>query len=430
MNELKEFLSLGLSESAGFQLEKQMILTPTDVQEKAIPILLENKDILVQAKTGTGKTLAFLLPVLEKIDQQNPALQALILAPTRELAIQVTEELKKLQNNDSDPSVLSIYGGQDLDKQIKRLARGVQIAVATPGRLLDHVRRETIDLSTVSTLIIDEADQMLHFGFLEEVEHIIELTSEEKQMGLFSATLSKDIRKLAKRYMNKPETVQIRDQSSMVEEIQHYVIEVSDREKLGALCQTIDEVRPFLGIIFCRTIRRVSKLYGELRSQGYLVGELHGDLSQSKRENVMKQFRTAKLQLLVATDVASRGIDIEGVTHVFNYDVPEDVEGYIHRIGRTGRAGEDGAAYTLSAPKDKDLMRDIEQGIQYDIPRKKVEVNAADYDRHSSATSSKKELSSAKERKEEKIEKNKKRQQRYSGSHTAPKPSPSKRRER
>nr|WP_084215635.1 DEAD/DEAH box helicase [Jeotgalibacillus campisalis] len=427
---MKEFLSLGLSESAGFQLEKQMILTPTDVQEKAIPILLENKDILVQAKTGTGKTLAFLLPVLEKIDQQNPALQALILAPTRELAIQVTEELKKLQNNDSDPSVLSIYGGQDLDKQIKRLARGVQIAVATPGRLLDHVRRETIDLSTVSTLIIDEADQMLHFGFLEEVEHIIELTSEEKQMGLFSATLSKDIRKLAKRYMNKPETVQIRDQSSMVEEIQHYVIEVSDREKLGALCQTIDEVRPFLGIIFCRTIRRVSKLYGELRSQGYLVGELHGDLSQSKRENVMKQFRTAKLQLLVATDVASRGIDIEGVTHVFNYDVPEDVEGYIHRIGRTGRAGEDGAAYTLSAPKDKDLMRDIEQGIQYDIPRKKVEVNAADYDRHSSATSSKKELSSAKERKEEKIEKNKKRQQRYSGSHTAPKPSPSKRRER
>ncbi|MGD7043455.1 DEAD/DEAH box helicase [Jeotgalibacillus proteolyticus] len=425
---MKEFLSLGLSQSAGTQLEKQMILSPTDVQKKAIPILLDNKDVLVQAKTGTGKTLAFLLPALEKIDQSNSSLQALVLAPTRELAIQVTEELKKLQKNDNEPSILSIYGGQDLDKQVKKLARGVQIAVATPGRLLDHVRRETIDLSTVTTLIIDEADQMLHFGFLEEVEQIIELTSEDRQMGLFSATLSKDIRKLAKRYMKKPETVQIRDQSSMVEEIQHYVIEVSDREKLGALCQTIDETRPFLGIIFCRTIRRVSKLYGELRSRGYLVGELHGDLSQSKRENVMKQFRTAKLQLLVATDVASRGIDIEGVTHVFNYDVPEDVEGYIHRIGRTGRAGEDGAAFTLSAPKDKDLMRDIEQGIQYEIPRKIVEVNAADYDRHEGP--SKKDSMSAKERKEEKIEKNKKRQQRYSGSHTAPKASLSKRRGR
>lgn len=426
---MKEFLSLGISQELADKLEGQMILTPTSVQEKTIPLLLQSKDVLVQAKTGTGKTLSYLLPMMQKIEHDNQTLQALVLTPTRELAIQVTDELKKLQRNEAQPSVLSIYGGQDLDKQIKRLTRGVQIAVATPGRLLDHMRRETIDLSTVSNIVIDEADQMFQFGFLEEVEHIIEQTSGDKRIGLFSATLSKDIRKVAKRHMTSPETIQIRDQASMVEEIEHFVIEVSDREKLGALCKTVDEARPFLGIIFCRTIRKVSKLYGDLKSRGYQVGELHGDLSQSKRENVMKQFRTAKLQLLVATDVASRGIDVEGITHVFNYDVPEDVESYIHRIGRTGRAGEAGVAYTLAAPKDKDLMKDIEQGIQYQIPRKLVEVSPADFDRHpiGEETSSKKDSMSAKERREDKIEKNMKRQQRYKGGHTSPKPAQGKR---
>ncbi|PPA70504.1 DEAD/DEAH box helicase [Jeotgalibacillus proteolyticus] len=407
-----------------------MILTPTPVQERTIPLLLEGRDVLAQAKTGTGKTIAYLTPLLQKINVEKNELQALILAPTRELAIQITEECKKLQDDAVASSVLSIYGGQDMDRQMKALKRGVHVAVATPGRLLDHLRRETINLSTVSMLVIDEADQMLHFGFLEDVEDIIEETGTDRQMGLFSATLSKDIRKLAKRYMTSPETIHIRDDSNLVEEIEHYAIEVSDREKLGALCTTIDETRPFLGIIFCRTIRRVSNLYGDLKSRGYLVGELHGDLSQSKRETVMKQFKTAKLQLLVATDVASRGIDIEGITHVFNYDVPEDTESYIHRIGRTGRAGEAGVAFTLAAPKDKELMRNIEQGIQYEIPRKEVEVNAAEYDRHDKGNESKRNSMSAKEKKEDKIEKNKKRQQRYRGGHTAPKPALEKRRKR
>ncbi|KIL42691.1 DEAD/DEAH box helicase [Jeotgalibacillus soli] len=422
---MKDFQSLGIKQTLCEKLEEQMILSPTPVQIESIPLLVAGEDVLVQAKTGTGKTLAFLLPVIEKLQSAQTHIQALILTPTRELAIQVTEELKKLQV-EGYPNVLSIYGGQDLDKQIKRLAKQVHVVVATPGRLLDHVRRETIDLSHVSTLVLDEADQMLHFGFLEDVEQVIELTQADKQMALFSATLSKDIRKLAKRYMTSPKTVHIQDKEDMVEEIRHFVIEVSDRQKLGALCKTVDEVRPFLGIIFCRTIRRVSKLYGELRAKGYEVDELHGDLSQSKREIVMKRFRSAKIQLLVATDVASRGIDVEGITHVFNYDVPEDVEGYVHRIGRTGRAGEDGIAFTFVTPKDKQAIADIERGIQKTIERKVVEVDASEDDRHPEDKNAKKSTMSPKERREEKIEKNKKRNQRL-GGHTAPKPALSKR---
>ncbi|KMM37325.1 hypothetical protein AB986_15820 [Alkalihalobacillus macyae] len=373
MNNLNEFKTLGLDSKLIKPLEDQGIQTPTDIQKETIPVMLQGHDVIAQAQTGTGKTFAFLLPILEKLDTEAEEVQALIVTPTRELAIQITTELMKLVEEREDVNVLAVYGGQDVERQIKRLNKQVHIVVGTPGRLLDHVRRETIDLSRTSFLVLDEADQMLHIGFLREVEDIISETPDDRQTALFSATLSSDIKKLARRFMNSPQTIKGKEKGKTVEEIQQYVIETTDRRKFPSLTETIDEVRPFLGIIFCRTKRRVSKLNGDLKSKGYLSDELHGDLSQAKRESVIKRFRDAKIQLLVATDVAARGLDIEGVTHVFNYDIPQDTESYIHRIGRTGRAGEDGASYTFIAAKDQAFIQMIEKGIGKKLARKTVE---------------------------------------------------------
>ncbi len=373
MNNLNEFTTLGLDTRLIKQLEAQGIETPTDIQKETIPVMLQGKDVIAQAQTGTGKTFAFLLPILENIDTEAEEVQALIVTPTRELAIQITSELMKLVEGRDDVNVLAVYGGQDVERQIKRLNKQVHIVVGTPGRLLDHIRRETIDLSQTSYLVLDEADQMLHIGFLREVEDIISETPESRLTALFSATLSSDIKQLAKRFMRSPKTIRGKEKGKTVEEIEQFVIETTDRRKFGSLTETIDEVRPFLGIIFCRTKRRVSKLNGDLKARGYLSDELHGDLSQAKRESVIKRFRDAKIQLLVATDVAARGLDIEGVTHVFNYDIPQDTESYIHRIGRTGRAGGDGASYTYIAAKDQSFIQMIEKGIGKKLARKKVE---------------------------------------------------------
>ena len=373
MNNLNEFTTLGLDTRLIKKLEAQGIETPTDIQKETIPVMLQGKDVIAQAQTGTGKTFAFLLPILENIDTEAETVQALIVTPTRELAIQITSELMKLVEGRDDVNVLAVYGGQDVERQIKRLNKQVHIVVGTPGRLLDHIRRETIDLSQTSYLVLDEADQMLHIGFLREVEDIISETPESRLTALFSATLSSDIKQLAKRFMRSPQTIRGKEKGKTVEEIEQFVIETTDRRKFGSLTETIDEVRPFLGIIFCRTKRRVSKLNGDLKARGYLSDELHGDLSQAKRESVIKRFRDAKIQLLVATDVAARGLDIEGVTHVFNYDIPQDTESYIHRIGRTGRAGGDGASYTFIAAKDQSFIQMIEKGIGKKLARKKVE---------------------------------------------------------
>lgn len=370
---MRDFKALGLDKKIVESLKVQGIETPTDIQNETIPVMLKGQDVMAQAQTGTGKTFAFLLPILEKVNTEAQHVQALIVTPTRELALQITNELMKLVEGRTDVNVLAVYGGQDVEKQISKLNKHVHIVVGTPGRLLDHIRRETIDLSHTDFLILDEADQMLHIGFLREVEDIISETPTTRQTALFSATLSSDIRSLAKRFMRSPQTIKGKERGKTVEEVQQYLIETTDRRKFGALTSTIDEARPFLGIIFCRTKRRVSKVYGDLRSKGYLADELHGDLSQAKREGVIKRFREAKIQLLVATDVAARGLDIEGVTHVFNYDVPQDVESYIHRIGRTGRAGEDGAAFTFIGSKDKPAVPMIEKGIGKRLERKVVE---------------------------------------------------------
>ncbi|WP_156030181.1 DEAD/DEAH box helicase [Rossellomorea vietnamensis] len=376
MTPLNDFTSLGIQPKYVNALKEQSITEPTPIQSETIPVLLNGEDVIGQAQTGTGKTMAFLLPMLAKIDPEKDEIQSLIVTPTRELAIQVTAELNQILSSvEDDIHVLAVYGGQDVEKQIKRLKnKAIHIVIGTPGRLLDHVRRETVDFSNVRFLVLDEADQMLHIGFFDEVESIIRETPFTRQTALFSATMSKDIRKIGKRYMNNPHNVQIREKEKIVQEIQQEIVETTDRQKLDALSQTIHDVQPFLGIIFCRTKRRVSKLLGDLKARGFLVDELHGDLSQAKRENVMKKFRDAKLQLLIATDVAARGLDVEGVTHVFNYDIPQDVESYIHRIGRTGRAGKDGLAITFVALKDKQDLEMIEKGIGRSLSRRVVEV--------------------------------------------------------
>ncbi|PQZ52394.1 RNA helicase [Bacillus sp. MYb209] len=370
---LKNFLELGISETFNHTLRENGIAEATPIQEKAIPVVMSGKDIIGQAKTGTGKTLAFVLPILEKINSESSDVQALIVAPTRELALQITAEIKKMLVHREDINVLAIYGGQDVAQQLRKLKGNTHIVVATPGRLLDHIRRETIDLSNLSMLVLDEADQMLYFGFLYDIEDILDETPDSKQTMLFSATMPKDIKKLAKRYMEEPQMIHVQSEEVTVDTIEQRVIETTDRAKQDALRFVMDRDQPFLAVVFCRTKLRASKLYDNLKGFGYNCDELHGDLSQGKRERVMKSFRDAKIQYLIATDVAARGLDVDGVTHVFNYDIPEDVESYIHRIGRTGRAGGSGLAITFVAEKDERYLEEIEKTLGAPLQRQVIE---------------------------------------------------------
>ena len=367
---MANFEQLGIRPEWCEVLKHQGIAVPTPVQERSIPVLLGGRDIIAEAQTGTGKTLAFLLPTIQKINVSDRSPQALIIAPTRELALQITEEAKKLTANDDKIHVLAVYGGQDVEKQLRKLQNGTQIVVGTPGRLLDHLRRGTLKLDNVRKLVLDEADQMLHMGFLDDVETILRELPHKRQTMLFSATMPKGVRVLAKNYMKDPEDVKVSSRSVIpIHQIRQQVLECTDRSKFAALCGMIDTYRPYLAIIFCRTKRRASKLNEDLREAGYDSDELHGDLSQAKRENVMKAFRDAKLQVLVATDVAARGLDVEGVTHVFNYDIPHDAESYIHRIGRTGRAGGTGLAVTFATQHDRPELARIEEGTNQKLNR-------------------------------------------------------------
>ncbi|NMO94507.1 DEAD/DEAH box helicase [Paenibacillus lemnae] len=356
------------------RLKEKGITVPTPVQQESIPLLLDGKDVIARARTGTGKTLAFLLPILRKIDPARSYPQALIVAPTRELALQITEEARKLAEGIPDGAkVLAVYGGQDVEKQLRKLEGGRHLIIGTPGRLLDHLRRGTLELGGVKTLVLDEADQMLHMGFLDEVEAVIAALPYKRQTMLFSATMPDRVKQLASNYMNKPVDIVVKDGggSSLIplESIKQVVVECTDRTKQDALRSMLKEHQPYLAMIFCRTKRRAQTLNEALLSFGYASDELHGDLSQAKREAVMKRFRDAKLQLLVATDVAARGLDVEGVTHVYNYDMPHDVESYIHRIGRTGRAGGTGLAVTFAAPKDSFDLEKIERSISVKLKR-------------------------------------------------------------
>ncbi|RXZ77864.1 DEAD/DEAH box helicase [Paenibacillaceae bacterium] len=394
------FESLGIRPAINELLRDTGVITPTPVQQQAIPLVMEGKDVIVQAQTGTGKTLAFALPLLEKIQPDNANVQALILTPTRELAIQITVEIKKLASS-LGISVLAAYGGQDVESQIRKLqGAAAHIVVGTPGRLLDHLRRGTISFWKLSVLVLDEADQMLHMGFQNEVEEIIDQTSKHRQTLLFSATIPDAVRRLAQQYMRSPEDVRIRSERVTLDNITQYVVETSDRNKLQTLIHLIESDSPYLGVIFCRTKIRAKKLAQSLQEAGYSVDELHGDLTQAKREQVMKRFRNAKLQLLVATDVAARGLDIEGVTHVFNYDIPFDSESYIHRIGRTGRAGHDGVAITFAAPRDNMTLQAIEHGIAATLERRTVKAGTIQVEEavHTKGSNAKNEGASSRRR--------------------------------
>lgn len=370
------FEQMGLTPELLHILQSQGITTPTPVQESTIPLLLAGEDVMAQAQTGTGKTLAFLLPIIQKLRSDRPEAQALIITPTRELAIQITAEAKKLLEAREGISVLAAYGGQDVERQLRKLKNGIQLVIGTPGRLLDHMRRGSLTLGAVRMLVLDEADQMLHMGFLTEVEDIITQIPRNRQTMLFSATMPDKVKRLAKAYMNGPRDIKIAETTRItLDSIRQIVIDCTDRTKQEALIHTIRRDRPYLAVIFCRTKRRASTLNSALQEAGFASDELHGDLSQAKREQVMKTFREAKLELLVATDVAARGIDVEGVTHVYNYDIPHDVDSYIHRIGRTGRAGEKGVAYTFVAPKDMEELRNIERGISKRLERQRYDKN-------------------------------------------------------
>ncbi|UOQ95757.1 DEAD/DEAH box helicase [Halobacillus shinanisalinarum] len=369
---MKTFKDIEIEGALVERLKKHGVTAPTPIQEKTIPKLLEGKDVIAKAQTGTGKTLAFLLPILQNIDAGRSEVQGLIITPTRELALQITSEAEKLHPD--DVNVLAVYGGQDVAKQAHKLDGRAHLVVATPGRLLDHLRRETLSLGAVEHVVLDEADQMLEAGFLPDVAAILQQTPANRQTSAFSATISQQVNSLAKKYLTNPERVTVKSETVTLSEIKQLVYETTDRAKQDALLKIMGEHRPFLALIFCRTKRRAKKLNEALLSRGFEADELHGDLSQAKREKVMKRFRDAKIQYLVATDVAARGLDVEGITHVFNYDVPQDAESYIHRIGRTGRAGGKGLAITFIAPKDRQALQVIEKGIGEKLHRRTLDT--------------------------------------------------------
>ncbi|WP_107948842.1 DEAD/DEAH box helicase [Lysinibacillus parviboronicapiens] len=356
---MTNFSELNISESSLRSLKRMGFEEATPIQEGTIKFAMEGRDVLGQAQTGTGKTAAFGIPLIEKIDPKNPAIQALIIAPTRELAIQVSEELYKL-GYDKRVKLLSVYGGQEIGRQIRALKNKPQIIVGTPGRILDHINRRTLKLEEVQTLVLDEADEMLNMGFIDDINTILESVPSSRQTLLFSATMPPAIRKIAETFMNNPEVVKIKAKEMTVENIEQFFVKATEREKFDALSRLLDVQKPELAIIFGRTKRRVDELSQALSVRGYLAEGIHGDLSQAKRISVLRQFKEGKIDILIATDVAARGLDISGVTHVYNFDIPQDPESYVHRIGRTGRAGKSGTAITFVTPREMGYLRIVE----------------------------------------------------------------------
>lgn len=370
MNEIK-FNNLGLKDSLLKSITDLGFEKPSQIQAEAIPVAIQGYDLIGQAQTGTGKTAAFGCGIINHITK-NDGLRAIILAPTRELAIQVNDELKRLSKYD-DLSVLPIYGGDSIVNQIRALKRNVNIVVGTPGRVLDHIKRGTIKLDSIKFLVLDEADEMLNMGFIDDLEDIIKQLPSERQTLLFSATMPDQIRKLAKRYM-KPDAKQIsiKKTSMTVSTISQSFFEISHKTRFEALCRVLDYDTPSSAIIFCRTKKGVDELVEGMQSRGYIVEGMHGDMSQAHRIRTLRKFKEGSLNYLIATDVAARGIDVEGITHVINYDLPQDVESYVHRIGRTGRANREGIAYSLVSPKEFSMLKQIKSVTKSDITRKAI----------------------------------------------------------
>ncbi|MCF6159391.1 MAG: DEAD/DEAH box helicase [wastewater metagenome] len=344
----------------------------TPIQYQSIPYILEGKDIIGQAQTGTGKTAAFGIPALEMAESENKNLQSLILCPTRELAVQVAEELKKLSKYKKGIEILPIYGGQPIERQIKALKKGVQIIIGTPGRVKDHMNRQTLKMDTVKMVILDEADEMLDMGFREDIEFILKKIPMQRQTILFSATMPKAILGLTKKYQKNPEFIKMVHKELTVPRIEQYYFEVKEQAKPEILSRLIDIYNLKLSLVFCNTKKGVDKLVENLQARGYLVDGLHGDMRQSQRDSVMSRFRKEAIEILVATDVAARGIDVENVEAVFNYDVPHDEEYYVHRIGRTGRAGKAGRAFTFVVGREIYQIKDIQRYTKTKIISQKI----------------------------------------------------------
>ncbi len=356
---LVKFQDLGISTATMKSLKRMGFEEATPIQAETIPLSLQNKDLIGQAQTGTGKTAAFGVPLVDKIDVANEVIQGIIIAPTRELAIQVSEELYKIGYG-KRTRVLSIFGGQDINRQIRALKKNPHIIVGTPGRILDHINRKTLRLDQVQTVILDEADEMLNMGFIDDIESILSKIPTERQTLLFSATMPAPIRRMAERFMKEPQVVKVKAKEMTVSLIDQYYIETQEKTKFDILTRLLDIQAPELAIIFGRTKRRVDELSEALNLRGYTAEGIHGDLSQAKRMSVLRKFKEGTIDVLVATDVAARGLDISGVTHVYNFDIPQDPESYVHRIGRTGRAGKEGVAITFITYRERSYLQVVE----------------------------------------------------------------------
>lgn len=364
------FEHFGISEELNNAISSLGFEEATPIQAQAIPLMLSGKDLIGQAQTGTGKTIAFGVPLIEHIDASAKHTQAIVLCPTRELAIQVAEEFGLLLKFKKQVHAVPIYGGQPIERQMQAIRKGAQIIIATPGRLIDHLHRKTINLSNVKTVVLDEADIMLDMGFRDDIEIILKTTPKEKQTVFFSATMPKAILELTKRYLKSPEIVKVMHKEMTVPNINQYYVELKQGMKLDALSRLLDLYNPKLSLVFCNTKRAVDDLVSHLHTRGYLAESLHGDMKQNQRDKVMKKFRTGQIDMLVATDVAARGIDVDEIDMVFNYDMPQDEEYYVHRIGRTARAGRAGQAYTFVTGKEIYKIRDIERFTKTKITSK------------------------------------------------------------
>lgn len=366
------FTAIKVDPAIAERLQKMGIKKPMPVQEQAIPALLAGRDVIARAQTGTGKTLAFLVPLAMRIDSKKSYAQALVLTPTRELAQQITTELKKLLG-ESEVRVLAVTGGRDYELQKAKLAGRSQVLVGTPGRLLDHIRKGNTDLGGVRYLVLDEVDEMLQQGFMEEALLLAGMTATERQTMLCSATLSEEVRKLGAKLTRNCALIDIAPEKATVDKIRQICLKTTEEYKQRAVASLIDRLNPYLMIIFCMSKERTKELGDWLGLQGYNVDVLHGEMSPAKRKTVMKAFRDAKLQILVASDLAARGLDVEGVTHVINYDIPHDPDWYVHRIGRTGRAGNEGEAITLYTADEVKWLRNIENKLGVLMERQNLE---------------------------------------------------------
>lgn len=366
------FNDLKINEDIKTSIDKMGFQKLTPIQNKAIPDALNGRDIIGQAQTGSGKTLAFAIPLLNKLFIPDKSPQAIILCPTRELCIQVAGEIKKLARDMDKVQILAVYGGQPIGKQIRVLNKGVHIVVGTPGRVIDHIERGTIDLIGVETVVLDEADEMLDMGFREDIELILRYTPKQRQTLLFSATMPDEIKKITKMYQNNPKFIKISDSKKTIPKIRQFLFKSDDRDKIDDLCKLIEYYDFNLWLIFCNTRRRVDFVYRNLKRRGYKVDSIHGDMTQKVRDKVMNKFRNGNISILVASDIAARGIDVSEVEVVVNYDIPQNPDDYIHRIGRTARAGESGYAFNLvSSYEAHDLVK-IRKIHNLNIKTKKV----------------------------------------------------------